>query len=80
MHNRKTRSSVTSGASEYGNRALSLSDKNVLLRAENLRLRRALRKLGDAFSFWKGMARRYQAERDLLQENLQEQAQVRRKA
>lgn len=73
MHHGKTRSSVGSGASGRGNSFLTPSDKNVLLQAENLRLRRALRKLGDAFRYWKELALQYQAERDILREDLQEQ-------
>ena len=69
----KINSSVGSGASEHGNSVLSPSDKYTLLQAENLRLRRAIRKLGDAFSYWKELALQYQAERDIYQEDLQEQ-------
>ena len=51
---------------------LTLQGKYVLLQAENAKLRRILRKVGDAFSFWRELALHCQAERDLLQERLHE--------
>jgi len=71
--------SVGDGASGYYvNRGLSLYDKYVLLQAENQKLRRALRKLGEAFHYWKELALQYQADRDIIKEDLQELAQARR--
>jgi len=58
--------------------SLTLEDKYIALQAENLKLRRSIRKLGDAFSYWRELALQYQAERDIYQEDLQEMAQARR--
>jgi hypothetical protein len=58
--------------------SLTLEDKYVALQAENERLRGSIRKLGDAFSYWRELALQYQAERDIFQEDLQELALARR--
>jgi len=61
--------SLTSSSSE---------DKYLALQVENKRLRDSLRKLGEAYNYWKEQALHYQAERDLYREDLQEQAQEKR--
>ena len=56
----------------------SSEDKYLALQVENKRLRDSLRKLGEAYNYWKEQALHYQAERDLYREDLQEQAQEKR--
>lgn len=72
MHHRKTKSSVESGASESDENSLPSLHKYVLLQAENLKLQKANRKLEDLFNHWKELALQYQAERDMLKEDLKE--------
>lgn len=62
----------------FVNMSLTPEDKYIALKFENERLRRTLKKVGEAFHYWRELALQYQAERDIFQEDLQEQAQARR--
>ena len=59
---------------------LTFEDKYIALKFENEKLRRALHNVGTAFHEWRERALQYQAERDMLQEELQELAQAGREA
>ena len=48
--------------------SLTLEDKNVRLQSEIQRLKKSLRKLGEASDYWRELALEYQAERDCLKE------------
>lgn len=75
MLQKKNDSSTGEWSLKPGYIELSLSDKYVCLQQENQKLRRQIRKIGEAFHDWRELALEYQAERDCLKEQIQEKAQ-----
>jgi hypothetical protein len=75
----KINSSVGSGAQARDNKESPLFDKYIALQKENQKLKLQIRSVYDERYSWMWSALEAQAERDCLREELQEQAQERRK-